>query len=65
MTSLNDILWGDQLGNSDNGEPGDGTDPGIMPQIMNINCLAMCCALGQPCNTPGPIPCMSGKYGCR
>lgn len=64
MTSLNDILWGEQLGNSDDGKPGDGTDPGIVPQFMQINCLEMCCSLGTRCNTH-PIPCASGYLGCK
>lgn len=63
MTSLNDILWGGQLGDPDDGEPGDGTDPGTMPQWMQTNCMAMCCSVGDPCGGPPPIPCASGVLG--
>lgn len=61
MTSLNDILWGDQLGNPDDENLGDGTDP-IMPQLKT-NCLAMCCGVGNPCSLP--YPCASGSMGCK
>lgn len=63
MKSLNDILWGDQLENSDNMDQDNDVDSGIMPMMRNT--LAMCCGLGNPCNSTGSIPCASGHFGCR
>ena len=64
MTSLNYILWGGPLGDPDDGETGDGTDTGTMPQWMQTNCMAMCCSVGDPCGGVDPPPCSSGRTGC-
>lgn len=63
MKSLNDILWGDQLGKIDDENPGDSEDPGIMTQAMGANCLTMCCSMYRCGAKPNP-PCASGWMGC-
>lgn len=67
MLSLGDILWGDALGNPEDGENANGVDSGVNTMGMTSNCLVMCCGLGHPCQggTHGPKSCVNGFMGCK